>query len=50
MEHLWSNNMKIWKLKFELDQYDNLMPTVPFTGDEIQSFDGRSHKDWISLR
>ena len=41
--------MKIWKLKSELDKYDILMPTVPFTGDEIQSFDGRSHKDWTPL-
>lgn len=36
--------MKIWKLRFEVDEYDNLMPVRAFTADEIQAFDGRKHK------
>lgn len=34
--------MKIWKLKFEVDLYDNLIPKETFSTEEIQSFDGRS--------
>ena len=37
--------MKIWKLYFEVDQYDNLIPVREFTANEIQSFDGRKKKD-----
>lgn len=35
--------MKIWKLNFALDDYDNLVPENEFTVEEIQTFDGRSH-------
>ena len=42
--------MKIWKLKFEVDKYDNFIPQKPFTVDEIMAFDGRSHlKSWGSV-
>ena len=42
--------MKIWKLNFEMDEFDNLIPVKEFTVDEIQSFDGRSHlDDWNSV-
>lgn len=42
--------MKIWKLCFELDRYDNLKPLKPFTVEEYQSFDGRRKKtDWKKL-
>ena len=42
--------MKIWKLNFEMDGFDNLIPVKEFTVDEIQSFDGRSHlNDWNSV-
>ncbi len=39
--------MKIWKLDFELDQYDNLTFKEELSIEEIQSYDGRSKKnDW----
>ena len=42
--------MKIWKLQFEVDKYDNFVPIKSFTADEIQSFDGRRKKDgWVPL-
>lgn len=42
--------MKIWKLDFEVDKYDNLLPVKRFTVEEIQSFDGRKMKDtWKPL-
>lgn len=42
--------MKIWKLNFEVDEYDNLLPVKRFTVEEIQSFDGRKMKDtWKPL-
>lgn len=34
--------MKIWRLNFELEEYDNLVQVKDFDLDEIQSFDGRS--------
>lgn len=43
--------MKIWQLKFELDEYDNLVPVKEFTVEEIQSFDGRRHlSQWQSIK
>lgn len=43
--------MKIWQLNFELDKYDNLIPTREFTVEEIQAFDGRSHlKSWKPIK
>lgn len=33
--------MKIWKLEFELDKYDNLKPEKEWSIEKIQSFDGR---------
>jgi len=42
--------MKIWKLNFEVDEYDWLVSVPPFTFEEIQSFDGRTHlKKWKPL-
>lgn len=37
--------MKIWKLDFELDKYDNLTLLNKIDIDEIQSFDGRTKKE-----
>lgn len=37
--------MKIWKLDFELDKYDNLTLSNKMSIEEIQSFDGRCKKD-----
>lgn len=42
--------MKIWKLDFELDEYDNLTLSNKMSIEEIQSFDGRYKKDtWDNL-
>lgn len=42
--------MKIWKLKFELDEYDNLIPVKAFSAEEIWRFDGHElKKDWKPL-
>lgn len=42
--------MKIWKLKFELDEYDNLIPIKEFSVEEIWAFDGHKLKnDWKPL-
>lgn len=42
--------MKIWKLHFEVDEFDNLIPVKKFTADQILSFDGRKMKDnWKPL-
>lgn len=32
--------MRIWKLNFELDMFDNFVPEKEFTVEEIHSFDG----------
>ena len=41
--------MKVWKLYFELNKYDSLVPES-ITLDELQSFDGRRKKDsWRPL-
>lgn len=37
--------MKIWKMRFELDKYNYLIPVKPFTVDEIWDFDGHSLLD-----
>lgn len=37
--------MKIWKMRFELDKYNYLIPVKPFTVDEIWAFDGHSLLD-----
>lgn len=43
--------MKIWQLNFELDKYDNLIPTREFTVEEIQAFNGRSDlKPWKPIK
>ena len=43
--------MKIWKLDFKVDEYENLIPTKNFTVEEIQSFDGRRHlEQWEPLK
>lgn len=42
--------MKIWKLKFELDEFDNLIPVKAFSAEEIWRFDGHAlKKDWNPL-
>lgn len=42
--------MKIWHLKFEVDQYDNLEPVEEFMFEKIHSFDGRKLKaNWEPL-
>ena len=42
--------MKIYKLNFDVNQYENLMPVIPFDFKTIQSFDGRKHlKSWKRL-
>lgn len=42
--------MKIWKLKFELDKYDNLIPVKEFSVEEIWRFDGHElQKNWKPL-
>ena len=39
--------MKVWKMKFLVDDYDYLKPIKAFTYDEIHAFDGRSVlSDW----
>lgn len=43
--------MKIWRLEFEVDEYDNLATEKDMSLDEMQSFDGRSQKaDWRPLK
>lgn len=43
--------MNIWKLGFEVDQYDNLISKPEMGISELQSFDGRSKKEhWIPRR
>lgn len=37
--------MNIWKLSFDFKKYDWLITKVPYSFDEIHSFDGRSLKD-----
>lgn len=38
--------MRIWKLDFELDKYDNLTFKEKLSIEEIQSFDGRPKKNY----
>ena len=41
--------MKIWKLKFNVEEYDSLVP-VKYSLDESQIFDGRKKKDhWTPM-
>lgn len=43
--------MKIWKMDFELDQYDNLVPTNQMSIEEIKSYDGRiKAKSWNDMQ
>lgn len=43
-------SMKIWKLDFELDRYDNFRPKEKWTIEEIKSFDGRGHfSSWHTI-
>ena len=40
--------MKVWRLKFEVDLFDNLEPLISWSVEKNQTFDGRLHKkDWI---
>ena len=42
--------MKIWHLYYVSNDYDSLIPAVPFTVDDRRSFDGRSKKEtWHCL-
>ena len=50
MENLLSeeNNVRIWKLKFEVDRFDNIISKQKMDIDEIQSFKGSSKiNSWI---
>lgn len=41
--------MKIWKLKFNVEEYDSLVP-VKYAFDKFQIFDGRKKESyWIPL-
>lgn len=42
--------MKIWKLNFELDEYDNLKFAKEFSIDEIRLFNGSSQKDHWQIK
>lgn len=43
--------MKIWKLNFELDLFDNFVPDKEFTVEEIHSFDGRTKlRNWVPIK
>ncbi len=43
--------MKIWKLRAEVDEFDNLFPVEEWSYEKMVSFDGRSHiKDWSPER
>lgn len=43
--------MDIWRLHFELDQFDNLRPDKNWSPDEIQQFDGRKILErWTPLK
>ena len=43
--------MKIWQLRVEVDKYDNLIPVIPFSVEEIKSFDGRKHmENWKPIK
>lgn len=43
--------MKIWKLNFELDLYDNFVPEKEFTVEDIHSFDGRAKlENWKPVK
>ena len=43
--------MKLWHLKFEVDKYDNLIPCIPFSVEQKQSFDGRNLlKNWMPIK
>lgn len=43
--------MKIWKLVFEVDEYDNLITEKELSIEEIQSFDGSSKlSNWEPLK
>lgn len=37
--------MKVWKMRFEPDKYNYLIPVKPFTVDELWAFDGKSLVD-----
>lgn len=42
--------MRIWKLKFEVDNYDNLIPVKELSVEEIWAFDGHELKrNWKPL-
>lgn len=43
--------MNIWRLRFELDMYDNLTPAKKWSIERIQSFDGREQADgWKNVK
>lgn len=43
--------MRIWQLSFDVDNFDNFIPEIKFSADEVQSFDGRSKKSsWTPLK
>ena len=43
--------MKIWQLGFDVNNYDNFIPEMEFSADEVQSFDGRVKKaNWVPIK
>jgi len=42
--------MKIWQLRADLDNYSAFHATIPFTGVELSTFDGRSHYKDTKIR
>lgn len=43
--------MKIWQLSFDVENYDNFIPEIEFSADEVQSFDGRSKvATWVPIK
>ena len=43
--------MKVYKLDFEVNKYENFIPEIPFDWETIQSFDGRKQADcWKRIK
>ena len=46
-----NENMKIWQLVFDVDNYDNLLPAEGCSVEELQSYDGRAHiEEWKPIK
>ena len=43
--------MKVWQLSADVRNYEAIVPVIPFSAEQIQSFDGRSYIDsWEILK